>query len=212
MFAGNSSDVYRNRRNEKEIPLLSINAAAKYNRYLSDNIIFSTGLAWSRYGYQYHERLIDPGFSPLTTGFKYQRQRYEFMYLGIPLDLSFRVTSRFLISAGVGVNFPIKISRKWIVMKHPVRFVGDNINTNESVDELKKTMISSRIEFSYRLKETFLIIDEISFYSSMMVTTLENDHIEGIEYNIGLLVNQNKALEERLVNFGISMKHFFFRK
>lgn len=212
IFASNNAEVYENKRNEKEIPLLDINGAVKYNRFLTSNIIISAGLACSRFGYQYHERFIDPGHSPLTTGFKYQRQRYNFTYLGIPLDLSFRVKNRFFISAGVGVNLPVKISRKWIVMKHPVRFVSDNININESVNELKKTMVSTNVELRYRLKERFLCIDEISLYSSMMFTTLENDHIEDVEYNIGLLVNENKALEERLVNFGISMKHFFFRK
>ena len=51
-------------------------------------------------------------------------------------------------------------------------------------------------------------IDELSLFGAIMIPKFENNHIEDTLYNIGLIVNENKVLRERLINFGLSFRFF----
>jgi len=206
------SGLYKDYRDSKEgyLPGFDFEAVIWYK--FSDKLNFETGVGYSKTGYSIKEtRLIDPGFSPITSGYYSELYRFTNRNLNIPFHLVYDTKKRlnYYFSIGPSVILPVSGKVDWILRKEFGKSEGQTIDSkiNESDEQKVNLSMDLGLGIGYRLAERFNIALQpgISYY---LIGT-ENTYARDKLYNISLFSNEDKATKEHLISYGLSIKMIY---
>jgi hypothetical protein len=203
------SSMYKDYRDSKEDYLAGFDIEAVIIFKLNGKFIFETGIGYSKNGYSSKEvRLIDPGFSPITSGFKSEFYRYSNSNCYIPFHLAYKSNKRLYYYLSIGPSVLMSISRnvEWILRKELGQSDGQTIykRTNESEINKVTLMLDLGLGIGYRLTNRFNIILQPKFIYDLLGE--ENTDIRDNLYYINLFNNENKSTKEHLFSYGLSLK------
>jgi hypothetical protein len=202
------SAMYRDYRNSKETGLPGISAEVLIRYRLNDKVGFETGLGYAKSGYAIREeRLIDPGFSPLTSGYYSELFRYVNKNVTIPLNLSYSTKKRlnFRVTAGPAIFIPISENVKWILREGMGRSKGQEVHTRKSESKINRVNLAFNlgVGFGCRLNEklTMLLQPKVVYDLSGG----ENTDIRDNKDAISLFDNQDVSTREHQISFGLTL-------
>ncbi len=206
------SGLYKDYRDSKEgyLPGFDIELVISYK--INEKYNFETGAGYSKTGYSIKEtRLIDPGFSPVTSGYYSELYRFINRNLNIPFHLVYNTKKRlnYYFSLGPSVIFPISGKVDLILRKEFGKSEGQTIDSkiNESDEQKVNLSMDLGLGIGYRLSERFNIAIQprISYY---LIGT-ENTYARDKLYNISLFNNENKTTKEHLISYGLALKMIY---
>jgi hypothetical protein len=206
------SGLYKDYRDSKEGYLQGFDFEAVIWYKINDKLNLETGVGFSKTGYSIKEtRLIDPGFSPVTTGYYSELYRFTNQNLEIPFHLVYNTMKRlnYYFSIGPSVIFPVSEKVDWILRKEFGKSEGQTVDskTNESDKQKINLSMDLGIGIGYRLWERFNIALQRGISYNLIGT--ENTYVRDKLYDISLFSNENKATKEHLISYGLSLKMIY---
>ncbi len=207
-FAEANSDEYRIFRTEKESFLFRPEYQVFYKFPFRHNVDFSIGLGYTEYGYQRKERLIDPGFSPITTGFEDEIFRYRVSYLRIPVYALTMIgeNRQIEILGGLSVLQLLKSEFRYIVQRS---LFDSQTAIKENWRDPQQTQLSIDVGIGYKFNRETNKGLGIYLESNFLLRRFENTDISGRVYNIGRFVDQDKTSSEHLMKLSLLASYQF---
>lgn len=214
LFTYHESDEYINYRNSNEKNKSGFDCSATINYRFKSKFSFETGIGYSDIGYQtMEERIIDPGFSPLTEG--YYSIFYQFTYQNIYVPLHFEYSSpgkfKLLISFGPSLVFPISEDIDVILRREYGVTDGQRVDRNSFGEHNKIKRLNTSLDLSigcgYKLSDkiTLALNPKISYF----LFSNENVWAKNYLYCLVKFGGLHNSTRENLYNIGISFKISF---
>ena len=207
LITKSGSDLYRNYRNSNETYLPGFNIELLIGKKYNDRFKIETGIGYSENGYSTKEKIIiDPGFSPLTAGFKSELYHYTNRNYYIPFHLIYETTRKlnFQVSAGPSVVFPVSNKVEWILRKEFGMTDEQMIyhRNNESHTGKIGLMFDIGLGIGFRFTEKLNITFLPRIYYDLIGN--ENTDIRDNLYYINMFNNKDKTTREHLISYGLT--------
>lgn len=202
------SKLYKEHRDSEETFLQGNSVKATLSYRFSGKFSIETGFVFSKNGYSVKEvRLIDPGFSPVTTGFTSELYQYSNRIWSIPFHIAYSTKKRVSAEITAGYSFVFRSSGDVERILRCEYGISDGqkkiVRTNES--DVPKVNLSLDLGsgVGYRLTQKLKVIlkPEISYE----LIGSENSDIRDRLYNLIIFINENKSTREHLVSYGLSL-------
>jgi hypothetical protein len=208
IIAGYKSALYKDYRNSKETGLPGISAEASVRYRISSKIDFETGLGYLQNGYAVREeRLIDPGFSPVTSGYYSELYRYVNKNVFVPLNMSYSTKGRihFMVTAGPVIFFPVSEHVEWILRKEMGRSGEQAVDTRKNESDSKNVALDFNLGLGvgYRLNEKLNILLQPKVVYDLLGS--ENTDIRDHLYYISMFEGEDRTTREHLISFGLTL-------
>ena len=208
LITAHQSDIYKNRRNDKETSKESWDVELNYNQVLNKNLSLVGGIGYTGYGYQYLQKILDPCYSTATCGYTYETHQYSFSYLKIPLRLSSNFwNKKFIFEIGTSALFPINRKYKWVVRHKKHEFWNQSVAKKEPTEKINPIGISFDLNIGYAVRVNHFSKIKLMLGGNIVLNSFENSHIERRLYLIGLLSDENTAMQEKLFRGGIGLEY-----
>jgi hypothetical protein len=203
------SDIYKDYRNSNEKFSTGFNFEAIVYYKINENFNIETGAGFLKNGYEVkEERLIDPGFSPITAGYYSELYRYSFRNIYLPLHLNYCGTKKLFLnlSFGPSILFPILKNVEWILRKDFGKSGEERISTTADESDINKMNITLNlgIGLGYRLSDKVSIVLIPKVIYNLLGD--ENSDIRDRLYNISLFNNEDKSTKEHLISYGTTLR------
>jgi len=206
------SNVYRDYRNSKEGFLEGFDIATNIAYDFNNKISFESGIGYSKNGYSVkEERIIDPGFSPLTAGYysDLYRLTYDNIYIPIHLDYHNSRKLQYCVNFGPSLIIPLTEKVEYILRKTFESSVDQKVISNPNPSGLKTVNIS----FDLGLGIGYHLNDKIQLTllpkASVFLLGNENTWIKDTLYNINLFNGEDRSSKDHLINMGLEFKITF---
>ena len=195
IITNSNSDVQKESRNSIEKPMSGFDIEALIHYRIKENIFIETGVGYSKTGYvTKEERIIDPGFSPLTASYVYELYRYPFENIYIPAHLTYISPKKlnYSIIFGPSLLFPVSKNIEWILRKESGNSANEMkyITSNENIKNMNLTL-DLGISIGYRFSEKFNLIlqPKMTYYLLGYDNNMMTDHL--FSYGLSLkLINR----------------------
>jgi hypothetical protein len=214
LFTYHESDDYINYRNSKETSKPGFDCSATINYRFKNKLSFETGIGFSYIGYQTkEERIIDPGFSPLTAGFYSILYQFNYQNIYMPLHLKYSSPGKFklLISFGPSLVFPISEDIDVILRQEYGNSDGQRIDRNTFGGHNKIRRLNTSLDlaigcgFKLSNKVTLALNPKISYF----LFSNENVWAGNYLYYLSKFGGNYKSTKENLYSMGISFSLSF---
>lgn len=209
LITSHSSKTYKEYRNENEASLGGFNGEVLVAYRLTQNLGIESGFGFSNTGYAMkEEKLIDPGFSPTTSGFKSELTRYTNKNLYLPLHLTYSNLNRlgYVISAGPSLIFRNATEVEYILRKQFGDPEGQKKTIRENTSDLGNVAVAFDLGIGLRYRITKRVTTILQPSLRYELTGSENTDIRDGRYYIGLFENENKTTREHLISYGASVR------
>jgi hypothetical protein len=204
----NSSDLYKDYRNENEGSISGFDIEVNLLYNFKPILFFETGIGYVQKGYKINEDiLIDPCYSPITCGYNSELYRYTYDYISVPLHLIFTTSNRLNFSFSIGTSLLIPLSNnvECILRKEFESNTDQKIDIRNNSDPNKFNMsldLGFGIGFRISEKMNLMILPKFNYN----LFSYENTDIKNKIYNISLFINEDKSTKEHLISYGIGIK------
>ena len=209
VFTYHKSDSYTDYRNAKERYKPGFDVTATISYTIKDNLSLETGIGYSDIGYMTkEEKLIDPGFSPLTADYFSDLYLFDYKNIFIPAHLEYFTSKRlnFRISFGPSLIIPISDKVEHIMRKEFGNSSGQYESNWPNDFQNKKINMSLDLGVGIGFKMTSKINLILQPKVSCFLFPRENVWARETLYYLSMFNGQDRSTKENLYSFGVTLK------
>jgi hypothetical protein len=203
------SKNYKNYRNSNESYRIGFELEALIYYSLTDHLKLESGLGYLQNGYKVDEkRLIDPGFSPLTSGYYSELYQFSLKNIYVPVRLNYGTSGKINFNASIGISLVTPVSKEftWILRTKFGESSGQSEKSISKMTYIPDLNLSADmgLGIGYRLfgKCNIILLPKVSYF----LIGYENSDARNVLYNISMFNGENKSTTEHLIQFGLSLK------